>query len=78
MINKTKIKIPKKYQPFISLVEKEYQMGGDDYMYWAYAIDGYYFTATEAHSANGYTQSQLLQDLRTVEKCNCEECNFKN
>lgn len=74
MINKTTIKIPQKYQGYIESVEKETQRNGE-YMYWAYAKDGYYFTDTETHSASGYTQAELLQDVRTVAICSCGECS---
>lgn len=60
MINQTKIKIPKKYEAMINLVDK------DDDGYWAYAEDGYYFPEMGCQTAHEDTQNDLLKMIRTI------------
>jgi len=69
MKNKTKINIPKKYQSKLQEVFK------DSDGYWAYSDYGYYFELTETHVASEETQKEFLSVIRTLKKCNCEECS---
>ena len=70
MENTTTIKIPKKYQSKLQVVEKD----GDGY--WAYSEKGFYFAGmgSECHTAHEDTQAELVKMIRTVKSCGCEEC----
>lgn len=68
MKNTTNIKIPKKYQHMID------EIFHDSDGYWGYTKNGYKFDDTECHTAHGNTQSELLQDIRSLTKCDCSEC----
>lgn len=58
--NRTKIRVPKKYQHMLELVEKD----GDGY--WAYAREGYIFEGMGCRTAHEYTQKELLEMIRTL------------
>lgn len=68
MKNTTSIKIPKKYHHMLDEVYKD----GDGY--WATSQDGYYFKHMDCHTAHEDTQNDLLSVIRTLDNCNCEEC----
>ena len=68
MKNTTNIKVPKKYQPMIEVVEK------DSDGYWAYTEKGYYFSHMGCHTAHEDSQFALIMVIRTVEKCDCSIC----
>ncbi len=68
MKNNTSIKIPNKYKHMIDEVYK------DSDGYWAYSKDGYRFISTDSHTAHGYTQAEFLDDIRSLAKCDCSEC----
>lgn len=68
MKNSTSIKIPQKYQPMI----KEIYHDCDGY--WAYSEDGFYFETMDCHTAHEDTQKQLLEVIRSLAPCNCEDC----
>ena len=68
MRNKTSVNVPKKYQ---FMIDEVYH---DSDGYWAYTNKGFRFNDTECHTAHGDTQSQLLQDIRSLGKCECDEC----
>lgn len=68
MKNTTSIKIPKKYQHMIELVEH------DSDGYWAYTNNGFYFPSMECHTAHEWNQKDLLEKIRDIEKCECHEC----
>ena len=42
--------------------------------YWAYTKKGFRFAQTECHTAHGNTQKEILQDIRSMEPCDCDEC----
>jgi hypothetical protein len=69
MKNNTKMKVPKKYQHMIDCIDYEGEDG-----YWAYAKKGYRFWLSDGHIAHEKTQKDLLNTIRTLEVCNCEEC----
>lgn len=71
MKNRTTIKVPKKYQ---HMLEEVFQTPDG---YWGHSKDGYFFQATEGHIAKGNTQAELLQDIRTLMECDCEDCKGK-
>lgn len=60
--------IPKKYAALLSEVYK------DSEGYWAYAKTGYQFAGMGCHTAHEDTQKDLLAMIRTIEPCNCKEC----
>jgi hypothetical protein len=70
MENTTSIKIPKKYESKLELVER------DSDGYWAYSIKGFQFEGMggECHTAHEDTQHELLKMIRTVIPCNCKQC----
>jgi hypothetical protein len=68
MDNTTNIKIPKKYQ---HMLLELYQ---DSDGYWCYSADGYYFPDMECHTAHEWTVKDLLNVIRTVKPCFCDEC----
>ncbi|WP_163530861.1 hypothetical protein [Halobacillus ihumii] len=70
MKNETNIKVPKKYQGMIEIVEND----GDGY--WAIAKEGYYFgnMGYGVHTAHEYTQKEILAAIRTIQECDCEQC----
>lgn len=68
MKNNTKIKVAKKYQGMIELIEK------DSDGYWAYAKDGFYFGGMGCHTAHEDTQKELLAMIRTLKECDCDDC----
>jgi hypothetical protein len=68
MQNTTSVKVPKKYEHMIKLIEK------DDEGYWAISEDGYYFGGMGAHTAHEYNQKELLAMIRTLRECDCEQC----
>lgn len=68
MENLSTIKVPQKYQPHIALLDDE----GD--LYSCTTVTGYRFASTGCHSAIGYTQKEILTDIRTIEPCTCAKC----
>lgn len=68
MKNTTKIKIAKKYEGMLELVEKD----GDGY--WAYAKEGFEFAGMGCHTAHEYSQKELLEMIRTLRPCECGQC----
>lgn len=62
MVNTTTIKVPKKYQSMLELVEAD----GDGY--WAYSKEGYYFQGMGAKTAHEDTQKELLSMIRTLKE----------
>lgn len=68
MKNTTNIKVPKKYH---HMLDEIFQ---DSDGYWAYSKNGYYFKNTDCHTACEDTQKELLLNIRTLDKCTCEEC----
>jgi hypothetical protein len=68
MINTTTIKIANKYIDGLDEVFK------DSDGYWAYTKKGFRFAETESHTAHGSTQKELLSDVRSLEACDCHEC----
>jgi hypothetical protein len=70
MNNTTSIKIPKKYESKLELVER------DSDGYWGYTIKGFYFEGMggECHTAHEDTQHELLQMIRTIKSCDCKHC----
>jgi hypothetical protein len=73
MENRTSIKIPKKYEPKIEEVYKDSEKG-----YWCYTEKGYYFSDADygIHIIREDTQQQLLEMIRSIEPCNCDECKM--
>lgn len=61
MRNETTIKVPKKYEGMIELIEKDCDG------YWAYAKEGYRFAGMECGTAHEFTQKELLAMIRTLE-----------
>lgn len=68
MKNTTNIKVPKKYQFMIQEIDK------DDDGYWAYSKWGFQFKGMGCHTAHEDTQTELLSMIRTLERCDCENC----
>jgi hypothetical protein len=68
MKNTTTIKVPKKYQHMLELIEK------DSDGYWSYSNPGYQFAGMGCHTAHEDTQKELLEMISTLEKCDCEGC----
>jgi hypothetical protein len=62
MVNNTTIKVPKKYQPMLEVVDQD----GDGY--WAYAREGYIFKGMGCGTAHEYTQKELLDMIRTIQE----------
>jgi hypothetical protein len=60
--------IPKKYMKHIEEVYK------DSDGWWCYSKKGYYFTHMDCHTAHEDTQDQLLQVIRTLAPCDCDQC----
>lgn len=69
MQNNSTIKVPKKYQHMIELIDDEGTEG-----YWVYTNHGYYSPDMECHTIHEYTQAEVLQKIRNIEPCNCKEC----
>ncbi|WP_336784099.1 hypothetical protein [Paenibacillus illinoisensis] len=68
MKNRTKIKVPLKYQPMIEEVDK------DSDGYWAYSKPGFKFADMECHTAHEDSQVDLLDVIRSLVPCDCKEC----
>ena len=68
MINHTKMRVPKKYEDKLELIERD--MDG----VWAYTNVGYRFSSTDAHTAVTDTQKELMKDIRSIEPCSCKQC----
>lgn len=70
MKNTTTVRVPKKYQPMIELIEH------DSDGYWAYSNYGYHFSGMggDCHTAHEDTHKDLLNMIRTLEPCDCREC----
>lgn len=68
MKNTTSIKIPKKYEAALELVEK------DADGYWAYTNHGWHSPDMECHTMHEDTQAALLEKIRRVKPCDCEDC----
>ena len=64
MTNKTNVKVPKKYQSMIELIEYEEENEG----YWLYSNEGYIIGSTGCHTSSVDTQKQLLEEIRTIYK----------
>lgn len=68
MNNQTKIKIPKKYE---SMLDEVFH---DSDGYWAISKKGYRFEQTECHTAHDHTQKFLMEYIRSLEVCDCDDC----
>jgi predicted nucleic acid binding AN1-type Zn finger protein len=68
MNNTTTIKVAKKYQGMLETIEK------DSDGYWAYSNKGFQFAGMGCHTAHEDTQKDLLAMIRTLEPCECEQC----
>lgn len=66
MKNTTTLKISKKYEAGIKLVEK------DGEGYWAYAEEGYIFENTDCATIHEYTQADFMKAIRTLVKVETE------
>lgn len=68
MKNETNMKVPKKYHHMIS------EIYHDSDGYWCYTADGFYSPYMDCHTIHEDTQKQLLEVIRGIEPCDCEEC----
>lgn len=68
MKNKTGMKIAKKYQPALELVEADFDGT------WAYTNPGYKFASTDCHTAVADTQKEVYKDIQSITTCDCQEC----
>lgn len=68
MKNTTNMKLAKKYEDKVELVEKDFDG------YWGYAKKGYMFENTGSHTAHGENQKEFLADLKTISTCDCKDC----
>lgn len=71
MKNRTKIKVPKKYEHMIE------EIFHDSDGYWAYSNPGFEFEEMQCHTAHEDTQSRLLSVIRSLRPCECDECKTK-
>ena len=72
MKNTTNIKIPKKYQHMITLVERNDDMSfNEGKMYWVHAKEGYSFDGVEEHVVCEPTQKELMFHIKHLQKCKC-------
>lgn len=69
MKNETNIKVPKKYAGKLD----EIYLDCDGY--WAHTKKGYMVAGMGSHTAHESTQQELLGMIRTIKKCDCEECS---
>ncbi len=67
MKNLTKVKVPKKHQHKIELLEK------DSDGYWAYLKPGF-ISDMETHMVHEDTVKELMEGIRGIEECDCEDC----
>lgn len=70
MKNNSNVKVPKKYQHMLEEIDFESRDSG----YWAYSKKGFKFKYMGCHTAHEYNQKELLDVIRTLIPCNCEEC----
>jgi hypothetical protein len=68
MKNSTKIIVPRKYIHMIDEIFK------DSDGYWAYSSKGYQFDDMFCHTAHEDTQNELLKVIRSLNKCDCNQC----
>ena len=68
MRNYTGMKIAKKYEDKIELIEKD--MDG----VWAYTEKGYKFESSDCHTERQDNQKELYKAIRTVVPCDCKQC----
>lgn len=68
--NNSTVKVPKKYQGMLAEIDYE----GRDSGYWAYSKKGFMFEGMGCHTAQEYSQGELLKMIRTLKPCECEEC----
>src|SRR5699024_4051809 len=68
MKNKTGMKIAKKYQPALELVEADFDGTR------AYTNPGYKFASTDCHTAVADTQKEVYKDIQSITTCDCQEC----
>lgn len=70
MKNDTAIKVPKKYEAVLAIVEE------DPDGYWAYTVPGHYFVdaGPDCHTAHESSQRELLTVIRSVASCDCPRC----
>lgn len=71
MNNATSVKIPRKYESMIDVIEK------DSEGYWAYSKKGFCFGGMDSrgcHTAHEYTQAELLKMVRSLKTCDCDHC----
>lgn len=68
MKNTTNMKLAKKYEDKVKLVEKDFDG------YWGYSEKGFMFKSTGSHTAHGETQKEFLSDLKSITKCDCKDC----
>jgi len=69
-VNHTKIKVPRKYQPMIREIYR------DEDGYWLYTAKGYYASGTdlECHVIHADTQNEILEGIRQIIPCSCNQC----
>ena len=68
MRNYTGMKVAKKYEDKIELIEKD--MDG----VWAYTEKGYKFESSDCHTERQDNQKELYKAIRTVVPCDCKQC----
>ena len=70
MNNETNIKLPKKYYTMID------EMYKDEDGYWVYTSKGYYAAGMDkdCHTIHEDRQTELLQQIRRIEPCDCDDC----
>lgn len=72
MKNITTIKVPKKYQHMI----EDIYLDGEGSGYWVHAKEGYYFAGFDygVHIVRESTQKEILDQIRQMKPCDCEDC----
>lgn len=68
MENKTGMKVAKKYQEAIAVIEKDCDG------VWAYTKDGYKFASTDCHTAHEFNQKDAYNQIQSIVPCECEQC----
>lgn len=71
-VNNTSIKIPKKYHHMLDEVYEEIE--DEQKTYWAKSAYGFCFDSTDSHVEYGETQKELIEKIRGLKACDCEEC----
>lgn len=72
MKNTTRVRIPKRYQDMIEEVYND----SDGRGYWCFSKKGYYFSDMDygVHIVREDTQKHLIDMIRSLRPCECEEC----